>query len=143
MACFNPYSSRARASPATTTRSTASARYCNLAARSSSSPRARAAAGERGYRDALIAVGRRPRDFHGQVGEFKAGLYHLAKRFPGLPLVPVHLENLNRILPKGTLLPVPLIAQAHFRAPIRLEEGEAKTDFLRRARAVLLDEPAA
>lgn len=96
---------------------------------------------ERGRSLILFPEGTRRSD--GQIGEFKAGLYHLAKRFPGLPLVPVHLENLNRILPKGTLLPVPLIAQARFRAPIRLKEGEAKTDFLRRARAALLDEPAA
>lgn len=96
---------------------------------------------ERGRSLILFPEGTRRSD--GQVGEFKAGLYHLARRFPGLALVPVHLENLNRILPKGTLLPVPLIAQAHFRAPILLQEGEAKTDFLRRARAALLDEPAA
>ncbi len=96
---------------------------------------------ERGRSLILFPEGTRRSD--GQVGEFKAGLYHLARRFPGLALVPVHLENLNRILPKGTLLPVPLIAQAHFRAPIRLEDGETKTDFLRRARAALLDEPAA
>jgi len=96
---------------------------------------------ERGRSLILFPEGTRRSDGH--VGEFKAGLYHLARRFPGLPLVPVQLENLNRILPKGSLLPVPLIAQAHFRAPIRLGEGEAKTDFLRRARTALLDEPAA
>jgi 1-acyl-sn-glycerol-3-phosphate acyltransferase len=74
----------------------------------------------------------------GEVGPFKSGLFHLAQRFPDLPLVPVHLENLNRILPKGTLLPVPLIARARFLAPIRLHHGEAKAGFLARARAALL-----
>lgn len=78
----------------------------------------------------------------GLVGEFKAGLYHLARRFPGVPLVPVHLDNLNRIMPKGALVAVPLIAQAHFRAPIVFQEGEPKADFLKRARAALLDESA-
>jgi 1-acyl-sn-glycerol-3-phosphate acyltransferase len=76
----------------------------------------------------------------GSVGEFRAGLFHLAKRFPGLPLVPVCLENLSRILPKGSLLAVPLIAQAHFREPIAFDPEEGKNDFLRRARAALLAE---
>ena len=77
----------------------------------------------------------------GEVGEFKAGLYHLSRRFPALPLVPVYLENLNRIMPKGTLLPVPIIAQACFRAPINFCASEPKPDFLRRARAALLQDP--
>jgi 1-acyl-sn-glycerol-3-phosphate acyltransferase len=74
----------------------------------------------------------------GQVGVFKSGLYHLARRFPQLPLVPVYLDNLARVLPKGTLLPVPIIAQAHFREPIRFDESEAKQAFLERAREAML-----
>lgn len=74
----------------------------------------------------------------GQVGVFKSGLYHLARRFPQLPLVPVYLDNLARVLPKGTLLPVPIIAQAHFREPIRFDETEAKQAFLERAREAML-----
>lgn len=74
----------------------------------------------------------------GEVSAFKAGLFHLARRFPQIPLVPVHLDNLNRIMPKGAWVPVPLIAQAHFREPILMGEGECKADFLTRARAALL-----
>lgn len=74
----------------------------------------------------------------GTVGEFKAGLYHLVRRFPGLPLVPVYLDNLSRILPKGSFLPVPIIAQAHFRQPIFFSPDESKADFLIRARMALL-----
>ena len=74
----------------------------------------------------------------GAIAEFKSGLYHLAKRFPHLPLVPVQLENLSRILPKGSLLLVPLIAQARFGTPISIREGESKPDFLTRARTALL-----
>jgi 1-acyl-sn-glycerol-3-phosphate acyltransferase len=69
---------------------------------------------------------------------FKAGLYHLAKRRPDLELVPVWLENLNRILPKGEVLPVPLLATITIGAPIRLEEGEMKPAFLERARAAVM-----
>lgn len=76
----------------------------------------------------------------GAVGEFKAGLFHLAKRFPEVPLVPVHLENLNRIMPKGAFLPVPIIAQARVRPALRFELGETKLAFLQRARAALLEE---
>jgi hypothetical protein len=72
------------------------------------------------------------------VGEFKAGIHHLARRFPELPLVPVQLENLSRVLPKGSFLPVPIIARACFREPIRFDKGEAKLDFLARARLALL-----
>ncbi len=74
----------------------------------------------------------------GEVGPFKSGLYHLARRFPHLPLVPVFLDNLARVLPKGTLLPVPIIVQAHFCAPIHFDEKEAKQAFLDRAREAML-----
>jgi 1-acyl-sn-glycerol-3-phosphate acyltransferase len=94
---------------------------------------------ERGRSVLIFPEGSRRGD--GEVGEFKAGLYHLARRFPAVPLVPVHLENLNRIMPKGTLLPVPIIAQAQFRSPISFCPTEPKPDFLRRARAALLHEP--
>lgn len=77
-----------------------------------------------------------------EPGEFKSGLFHLARRYPDIPLVPVQLENLSRILPKGSTLPVPLIAQARFLAPIRIEPGEAKRGFLDRARRALLDHPS-
>lgn len=74
-----------------------------------------------------------------ETAEFKSGLYHLAKRFPHLPLVPVQLENLSRILPKGSRLPVPLIAQARFGNPIHILEGESKREFLARARTTLIE----
>ena len=65
---------------------------------------------------------------------FKAGLYHLAKRRPDVEMVPVWMENLNRILPKGEFLPAPLLGSLVFGTPVRLEEGETKVDFLVRAR---------
>ena len=74
------------------------------------------------------------RNFGPEVGEFKSGLFHLAKGRPDVELVPVLLQNLNRILPKGEFLPVPLIGSIYFGTPMRLEEGERKADFLIRAR---------
>jgi 1-acyl-sn-glycerol-3-phosphate acyltransferase len=66
--------------------------------------------------------------------KFKPGLFHLAKDRPKVELVPVYLENLNRILPKGQLLPVPLLGSITVGRPIRLESREAKIAFLDRAR---------
>jgi len=69
-----------------------------------------------------------------EIGEFKSGLYYLAKKRPDLELVPVHIDNLNRVLPRGEFLPVPLLSCISFGPPIWLEADEPKTDFLRRAR---------
>jgi 1-acyl-sn-glycerol-3-phosphate acyltransferase len=69
---------------------------------------------------------------------FKPGLYHLAKAFPEVELVPVFLDNLRRALPKGSLIPVPLSCIARFGAPMHLGEGEAKPDFLNRAREAVV-----
>ena len=75
--------------------------------------------------------GRRTED---GVGEFKSGLYYMGKKRPDLELVPVHIDNMNRILPRGEFLPVPLLSCITFGPPIYLEAGESKIDFLRRAR---------
>jgi 1-acyl-sn-glycerol-3-phosphate acyltransferase len=72
------------------------------------------------------------------VGDFKPGLHHLARARPGATLVPVFLANLNRIMPKGTALPVPLIATAAIGTPLAAVEGESKELFLARARAALV-----
>ena len=72
------------------------------------------------------------------VGEFKSGLYYLSKKRPELELVPVYINNMNRILPRGEFLPVPLLSCITFGPPIWLENGEAKTEFLERAREAIL-----
>jgi 1-acyl-sn-glycerol-3-phosphate acyltransferase len=71
------------------------------------------------------------------IGELRAGLYHIARERPDVELVPVFLENLSRILPKGEYLPVPVIASARFGQPIRLEPNEERPAFLERARRSL------
>ena len=69
---------------------------------------------------------------------FKSGVYRLAMARPGVEMVPVWIANLNRVLPKGELIPVPLICTVSFGVPLRLRAGEEKTAFLERARAALL-----
>lgn len=73
---------------------------------------------------------------------FKAGIYHLAKAFPTVELVPVYLENLNRIMPKGAFWPVPLVCTARFGKPIFLQVDEDKDEFLNRARQAVIDSRA-
>jgi 1-acyl-sn-glycerol-3-phosphate acyltransferase len=69
-----------------------------------------------------------------EIGDFKSGIYYLAKKRPDLELVPVHIDNMNRVLPRGEFLPVPLLTCISFGAPIWLESGENKNEFLTRAR---------
>jgi 1-acyl-sn-glycerol-3-phosphate acyltransferase len=69
---------------------------------------------------------------------FRTGLYHLAKARPAVELVPVWIANLNRVMPKGEFLPVPLLCTVTFGAPIHVGAAEEKDAFLARARAALL-----
>ncbi|MCP4071849.1 MAG: 1-acyl-sn-glycerol-3-phosphate acyltransferase [Hyphomicrobiales bacterium] len=70
---------------------------------------------------------------------FKPGLFHLASARPDIDMVPVWIENLNRVMPKGALVPIPLICTVTFGDAMRLEVDETKQDFLERAEAALLD----
>ena len=88
--------------------------------------------------DSLILFPEGTRGTSELPGEFKAGLYKLAKAFSNVELVPVFLDNLRRALPKGSLLPVPLSCVARFGAPIHLQADEPKKDFLERARAAVV-----
>jgi 1-acyl-sn-glycerol-3-phosphate acyltransferase len=74
----------------------------------------------------------------GEIGAFKSGLFRLATQFPDVELVPVYLANLHRVLPKGSMLLVPLLCTARFGAPLHVGEGEDKADFLVRARDALV-----
>jgi 1-acyl-sn-glycerol-3-phosphate acyltransferase len=69
---------------------------------------------------------------------FKSGLFWLAKRQPEVEMVPVWIENLNRVMPKGEFLPVPFLCTVTFGAPLRLGPGEEKQAFLDRSRNALL-----
>jgi 1-acyl-sn-glycerol-3-phosphate acyltransferase len=89
-------------------------------------------------RDSLILFPEGTRGEGGPVGEFRPGIYFIARQCPGVELIPVQLQDLNRILPKGEILPVPILGSATFGAPIRLEPGEDRDAFLNRARAALM-----
>ncbi len=87
-----------------------------------------------GDRYSLIVFPEGGRSSGEEIGEFKSGLFYLSKKRPELELVPVHIDNVNRVLPRGEVLPVPLLSCITFGPPIYLENREPKADFLRRAR---------
>jgi 1-acyl-sn-glycerol-3-phosphate acyltransferase len=68
----------------------------------------------------------------------KSGLYHLGRRCPDARLVPVWIENLKRVLPKGEIIPLPLACMVRFGEAMQVREGETKNDFIARARAAML-----
>jgi 1-acyl-sn-glycerol-3-phosphate acyltransferase len=93
---------------------------------------------EIGDTHSLIVFPEGGRNTEGELGEFKSGLYYLGKKRPDLELMPVYIDNLNRVLPRGEFLPVPLLSCITVGPPIWLERGEAKADFLNRAREAVL-----
>jgi 1-acyl-sn-glycerol-3-phosphate acyltransferase len=92
---------------------------------------------EMGNQYSLIIFPEGSRGTGDDIGQFKSGLYHLANEIPGAKLVPVFIDNANRILPKGEILPVPMLCCISFGTPISLTPGESKIAFLERARGAV------
>lgn len=91
-----------------------------------------------GHRHSLILFPEGGRNPGAEPGPFKSGLHHLAQHRPDVELVPCFIENMNRILPKGEFLPVPVLGGVTFGQPIRPGEGETRADFLVRARQAVI-----
>ena len=88
--------------------------------------------------DSLVIFPEGTRSSKGEPQPFKSGLFHLAERFPGVQLVPVWIDNVQRVMPKGEVVPVPILCTATFGAPMQLEPGEDKRAFLDRAREAVI-----
>lgn len=69
---------------------------------------------------------------------FKSGLYHLAEQFPDVQLVPAWIDNVQRVMPKGEVVPVPILCTVTFGKPMQLEAGEDKRAFLERSRQAVI-----
>ena len=69
---------------------------------------------------------------------FRSGLYNLAAKHPDVALIPTWIDNISRVLPKGEVLPVPLLCSVTFGEPLHLRPGEDRQLFLERARSALL-----
>ena len=88
--------------------------------------------------DSLVIFPEGTRSNKDEPQPFKSGLYHLAEQFPGVQLIPAWIDNVQRVMPKGEVVPVPILCTVTFGAPIGLRAGEDKRDFLDRARAAVL-----
>ncbi len=64
----------------------------------------------------------------------KPGIFHLARWFPNIDIVPVWIDNSYRVLPKGFVFPVPLLCSITFGPPLRWKEGQQQEDFLAQVR---------
>lgn len=91
-----------------------------------------------GDRFSIIVFPEGTRSLTGEVLPFKSGLYHLCRLKPDIELVPVYLANMNRILPKGEVLPVPLIGRVIVGAPMTFDRSDDKHAFLVKARDAML-----
>ena len=89
--------------------------------------------------DSIILFPEGTRGFTGEPQVFKAGLYNLAKRFPDVVLVPAWINNIQRMLPKGEVIPVPVLCSVTFGAPVALGADEDRKIFLERARQAVID----
>ncbi len=84
--------------------------------------------------DSLVIFPEGTRGNKPEPAVFKAGLYHLAEAFPEVQLIPAWIDNVQRVLPKGEVVPVPILCSVTFGAPLTLQAGEDKRAFLDRAR---------
>ena len=88
--------------------------------------------------DSLVIFPEGTRSNKGLPQPFKSGLYHLAEQFPEVPLVPAWIDNVQRVMPKGEVVPVPILCTVTFGAPLHLVPGEDKRVFLDRAREAVV-----
>jgi len=88
--------------------------------------------------DSIILFPEGTRGHTGEPQPFKAGLYNLAQKFPKAVLVPAWINNVQHVLPKGEVVPVPVLCSVTFGAPMQVEPGEACRAFLDRAREAVV-----
>ena len=88
--------------------------------------------------DSLIIFPEGTRRAQVEPSDFKGGLYHLAEAFQNVQLIPVYLDTLHRSMPKGSILPVPLICTVRFGDVMHLQANEHKKAFLNRARGAVI-----
>lgn len=69
---------------------------------------------------------------------FKSGLYNIAKARPDVELVPTWIANLSSVMPKGEVIPLPLMVRVIFGTPVELGEAETRAEFLTRAADALV-----
>ncbi|HKW83142.1 MAG TPA: lysophospholipid acyltransferase family protein [Burkholderiaceae bacterium] len=88
--------------------------------------------------DSLVIFPEGTRGNKADPATFKAGLYHLAEAFPDVQLIPAWIDNVQRVMPKGEVVPVPILCSVTFGAPLALQPAEEKRSFLDRARQAVM-----
>ncbi|HEY2254442.1 MAG TPA: lysophospholipid acyltransferase family protein [Variovorax sp.] len=88
--------------------------------------------------DSIIIFPEGTRGHTGEPQKFKSGLYTLAQMFPEVVLVPAWIDNVQRVMPKGEVVPVPILCSVTFGVPLRLEDDEERRAFLDRARQAVI-----
>ena len=88
--------------------------------------------------DSLILFPEGTRGHFDDPQAFKAGLYNLATKFPTVELIPAWIANVQRVMPKGEVVPVPVLCSVTFGAPLQVQAGEDCHAFLQRARQAVI-----
>jgi 1-acyl-sn-glycerol-3-phosphate acyltransferase len=88
--------------------------------------------------DSIILFPEGTRGYADEPQPFKSGLYNLALKYPDVVLVPAWINNIQRVMPKGEVVPVPVLCSVTFGTPIQLGEGEERRAFLDRARQAVV-----
>ncbi|MDT8989788.1 lysophospholipid acyltransferase family protein [Curvibacter sp. APW13] len=88
--------------------------------------------------DSIILFPEGTRGHAEEPAAFKAGLYNLATRYPKAVLIPTWINNVQHVLPKGEVVPVPVLCSVTFGAPMQVEEGEDHRQFADRARRAVI-----
>jgi 1-acyl-sn-glycerol-3-phosphate acyltransferase len=88
--------------------------------------------------DSLILFPEGTRGFGEDPQPFKSGLYNLTQRFPDVVLVPAWIHNVQRVMPKGEVVPVPVLCSVTFGEPVKLGADEERAAFLVRARQAVM-----
>ena len=91
-----------------------------------------------GNGDSIILFPEGTRGNQEEPQKFKSGLYNLAHKFPDVVLVPAWINNVQRVMPKGEVVPVPILCSVTFGTPIALGPEESRSDFLARARDAVM-----
>jgi len=88
--------------------------------------------------DSIILFPEGTRGYADEPQPFKSGLYNLALKYPDVVLVPAWINNIQRVMPKGEVVPVPVLCSVTFGVPIQLDERDERRAFLDRARQAVI-----
>jgi len=88
--------------------------------------------------DSIVLFPEGTRGHAEEPAAFKSGLYNLTQKYPHVVLIPAWINNVQRVMPKGEVVPVPVLCSVTFGAPVKLEDGEERRAFLDRARDAVI-----